>query len=593
MIGGHDPNDSTSIPLPAPSLTATLDDGVEGLRVGRITDLPEGADPDVLERVDAAFDALSDAGAKVVDVEVPAFTYGLTAYYLIAPAEASSNLARYDGVRYGLRVDAPDTNAMYMATREAGFGDEVKRRIMLGTYALSAGYYDAYYGKALKVRRLIADDFARAYEHADVLLTPTSPSVAFEFGDKTDNPLAMYLCDTYTIPSNLSGHPGMNVPFGTGAGGLPVGVQVLAPALGEATMFRVARLEDAAPDGMRRAMQPSLTALAHSLDSRVPVTVRRLRARRRAGGPRRAGDGVEALLRQRQPLRGRAQHQHRPGDARPAGGAAGAQPRRRRAGDAHRAGAQLPHPAVRVPPQELLLSRHAEGVPDQPVRRSAQRRRLARPARRHPGRHRAGPPRGGHRQVDPRRRRRRTHPRQRRVADRLQPRRRAARRDRQPARPPQQRAGPPVRRRAARASCSRSVPPTPRWRRARCAWTPTSACTARRALRHPVRDQEPQLAALARPGDRLRGAPADRPARGGRRGPPGDPPLGRGRRPHAHAADQGGRRRLPLLPRARPRAAGARRRVDRDDPGRAPAASGRAPGPARRCHRRPRWTARR
>jgi aspartyl-tRNA(Asn)/glutamyl-tRNA(Gln) amidotransferase subunit A len=247
VIGGHDPNDSTSIPLPAPTLTATLEDGVEGLRIGRITDLPEGADADVLERVEEAFVALSDAGAKIVDVEVPAFTYGLTAYYLIAPAEASSNLARYDGVRYGLRVDAPDTNAMYMATREAGFGDEVKRRIMLGTYALSAGYYEAYYGKALKVRRLIADDFARAYEHADVLVTPTSPSVAFELGDKTDNPLAMYLCDTYTIPSNLSGHPGMNVPFGTGTGGLPVGVQVLAPALGEATMFRVARtLEEAA-----------------------------------------------------------------------------------------------------------------------------------------------------------------------------------------------------------------------------------------------------------------------------------------------------------------------------------------------------------
>ena len=208
VIGGHDPADSTSIPRPAPAITATLRDGVEGLRVGRITDLPEGADPDVLERVEAAFEALVDAGAKIVDVEVPAFTYGLTAYYLIAPAEASSNLARYDGVRYGLRVEAPDTNAMYMATREAGFGDEVKRRIMLGTYALSAGYYDAYYGKALKVRRLIADDFARAYEHADVLLTPTSPTVAFPIGDKTDNPLAMYLCDTYTIPSNLSGDPG-------------------------------------------------------------------------------------------------------------------------------------------------------------------------------------------------------------------------------------------------------------------------------------------------------------------------------------------------------------------------------------------------
>jgi aspartyl-tRNA(Asn)/glutamyl-tRNA(Gln) amidotransferase subunit A len=247
VIGGHDPADSTSIPRPAPAITATLHDGVEGLRVGRITDLPGGADPDVLERLEAAFDALADAGAKVVDVEVPAFTYGLTAYYLIAPAEASSNLARYDGVRYGLRVDAPDTNAMYMATREVGFGDEVKRRIMLGTYALSAGYYEAYYGKALKVRRLIADDFARAYEHADVLLTPTTPTVAFPLGDKTADPLAMYLCDTYTIPSPLAGDPAMSVPFGTGAGGLPVGVQVLAPTLEEARMFRVAQaLEDAA-----------------------------------------------------------------------------------------------------------------------------------------------------------------------------------------------------------------------------------------------------------------------------------------------------------------------------------------------------------
>jgi aspartyl-tRNA(Asn)/glutamyl-tRNA(Gln) amidotransferase subunit A len=247
VIGGHDPADSTSIPKPAPKITATLHDGVEGLRVGRITDLPGGADPDVLERLEAAFDALADTGAKVVDVEVPAFTYGLTAYYLIAPAEASSNLARYDGVRYGLRVDAPDTNAMYMATREAGFGDEVKRRIMLGTYALSAGYYEAYYGKALKVRRLIADDFARAYEHADVLLTPTTPTVAFPLGAKTADPLAMYLCDTYTIPADLTGDPAMSVPFGTGAGGLPVGVQVLAPTLEEARMFRVAQaLEDAA-----------------------------------------------------------------------------------------------------------------------------------------------------------------------------------------------------------------------------------------------------------------------------------------------------------------------------------------------------------
>ncbi|MBA3803196.1 MAG: Asp-tRNA(Asn)/Glu-tRNA(Gln) amidotransferase subunit GatA, partial [Acidimicrobiia bacterium] len=240
VICGHDPGDSTSIPQPAPELLPVLDTGVEGLRIGRVTDLPGGADEEVTTRVDAAFAALESAGATIVDVEVPAFTYGLTAYYLIAPAEASSNLARYDGVRYGLRVDAADTNAMYAATRSAGFGDEVKRRIMLGTYALSAGYYDAYYGKALKVRRLISDDFARAYGHVDALLAPSSPTVAFPIGERADNPFAMYLCDTYTIPSNLSGHPGMSVPFGTGEGGLPIGVQVLAPALGEPVMFRVA-----------------------------------------------------------------------------------------------------------------------------------------------------------------------------------------------------------------------------------------------------------------------------------------------------------------------------------------------------------------
>jgi len=238
-IAGHDPGDSTSIPEPFAPLGAAMNRGVEGLRVGRITDLPAGADPDVTERFEAAFDALAAAGADIVDVEVPAFTYGLTAYYLIAPAEASSNLARYDGVRYGHRVAAPDTDAMYVATRTDGFGAEVKRRILLGTYALSAGYYDAYYGKAQRVRRLIADDFARAYTHADVLLTPTAPTVAFEIGAKSDDPLAMYLCDTYTIPSNLAGHPAMSVPFGTGADGLPVGVQVLAPAVGEATMFAV------------------------------------------------------------------------------------------------------------------------------------------------------------------------------------------------------------------------------------------------------------------------------------------------------------------------------------------------------------------
>lgn len=240
VLAGHDPLDSTSLPRAAPSLSNVLPQGVSGMRIGRITDMPEGSSPDVLARLEAAFDALRNAGAAIVDVQMPSMLYGLTAYYLVAPAEASSNLARFDGVRYGVRVDAKDLNSMYGATRAAGFGDEVKRRIMLGTYALSAGYYDAYYGKALKVRRLIADDFAKAYEKCDAILTPTSPTVAFKFGDKTNNPLAMYLCDVFTIPTNLAGHAAMSVPFGTGEAGLPVGVQILAPALGEAPMFRVA-----------------------------------------------------------------------------------------------------------------------------------------------------------------------------------------------------------------------------------------------------------------------------------------------------------------------------------------------------------------
>ena len=230
-IGGHDPRDSTSIPEPAASLTEVLDRGVEGLRIGVIEELSgdglEGIADDVRSRLGEAASALDAAGATVETTSVPSTVYGLSAYYVIAPAEASSNLARYDGVRYGLRVDAPNAGDMNTATRTAGFGDEVKRRIMLGTYALSAGYYDAYYGKSQKVRTLIVQDFARAYEEFDLLLCPTAPTTAFPIGEKTADPMTMYLNDVCTIPSNLAGHPAMSVPFGVGDDGMPVGVQLV------------------------------------------------------------------------------------------------------------------------------------------------------------------------------------------------------------------------------------------------------------------------------------------------------------------------------------------------------------------------------
>jgi aspartyl-tRNA(Asn)/glutamyl-tRNA(Gln) amidotransferase subunit A len=248
-MAGHDPLDATSIPEPAPAVSSVLDDGVAGLRVGVITELlGEGIAPDVVARVHEAAEALAAAGAVVADASVPSTRFGISAYYLIAPAEASSNLARFDGVRFGLRVEAPTTNEMMVATRTEGFGAEVKRRIMLGTYALSAGYFDAYYGKAQRVRTLIARDFEAAYADFDVLLSPTSPTTAFPLGAKTADPMTMYMNDVCTIPSNLAGHPSISVPYGTGDDGLPVGVQVLAPALGEAVMFRAAAaLERSAP----------------------------------------------------------------------------------------------------------------------------------------------------------------------------------------------------------------------------------------------------------------------------------------------------------------------------------------------------------
>jgi aspartyl-tRNA(Asn)/glutamyl-tRNA(Gln) amidotransferase subunit A len=250
VLAGPDERDSTCLDGAPPTASGRLDAGVDGLRVGVVEELAgaEGIGADVVARTREAADALAGAGAKVEDVRVPAAVYGLSAYYLIAPAEASSNLARYDGVRYGLRVPADDITEMYLATRSAGFGAEVKRRIMLGTYALSAGYYDAYYGKAQQARTLIIRDFQSAYERFDVLLGPTAPGTAFPLGSKTADPLTMYLNDVCTIASNLSGHPAISVPFGTGDDSLPLGVQVLAPALGETVMFQVAAaLEALAP----------------------------------------------------------------------------------------------------------------------------------------------------------------------------------------------------------------------------------------------------------------------------------------------------------------------------------------------------------
>ena len=241
-IAGHDPLDSTSLPEPTPSLLAHVNDGVAGKRVAIVRELVDGADEDVVRSVEKAVETLKDAGATIVELSIPELHLGLSAYYLIAPAEASSNLARFDGVRFGNRVDGEDVTAMMEATRTAGFGAEVKRRIMLGTYALSAGYFDAYYGQALKVRTRMIEAFATAYQQVDMIIGATTPSVAFEFGSKTNDPMAMYLNDVFTIPTNLAGEAAISVPFGTGEGNLPIGVQLLGPGRSEARLFAAARV---------------------------------------------------------------------------------------------------------------------------------------------------------------------------------------------------------------------------------------------------------------------------------------------------------------------------------------------------------------
>jgi aspartyl-tRNA(Asn)/glutamyl-tRNA(Gln) amidotransferase subunit A len=241
-VAGWDEFDATSIDGPVPRLTGSLDAGVDGLRIGMVTELSgEGIDPEVLRSAKAMADKLAAAGADVAEVSVPSAEYALSAYYLIAPAECSANLARFDGVRYGHRSDIEGTTEEMMShSRSEGFGPEVTRRILLGTYALSAGYYDAFYGQAQKVRTLVRNDFAAVYADVDVLISPTTPTTAFEVGEKAADPLAMYYSDVCTVPSNLSGDPAMSVPIGLDSGGLPIGFQIMAPALGEEMMYRVA-----------------------------------------------------------------------------------------------------------------------------------------------------------------------------------------------------------------------------------------------------------------------------------------------------------------------------------------------------------------
>jgi len=242
VIAGHDHSDSTSASVPVPNYATEIEKPVNGLRIGVPEDyFAEGLDSEVKEKLQAGITLLERLGCKRIPLKMPHTDYAIAAYYIIATAEASSNLARYDGVRYGLRSPAENLIDMYRNTRERGFGPEVKRRIMLGTYALSAGYYDAYYLRAQKVRSLIARDFSDAFLKADVIITPTAPTPAFRLGEKTSDPLQMYLADIYTVTGSLAGVPGLSVPCGKTKEGLPVGMQILAPHFDEARLLRVGR----------------------------------------------------------------------------------------------------------------------------------------------------------------------------------------------------------------------------------------------------------------------------------------------------------------------------------------------------------------
>ncbi len=255
VICGHDERDSTSVSAPLPDFADLKSDGLKGLKIGLPVEYheAEGLHPDVRQAVTAAVDTVTALGAEVVEISLPHTEYGVAAYYIIAPSEASSNLARYDGVRFGVRSqDHTDMIDMFRRTRSAGFGAEVQRRIILGTYALSAGYYDAYYGKASQVRTLIIEDFTRAFERCDVILSPVAPSPAFAVGEKTDDPLTMYLSDVFTLCANLAGIPGISVPCGFSAEGLPIGLQIMGRHFDEARLLQVAHNFEQATDFHKR-----------------------------------------------------------------------------------------------------------------------------------------------------------------------------------------------------------------------------------------------------------------------------------------------------------------------------------------------------
>ncbi len=257
VVAGFDPRDSTTSDRPVGDPEAALARGVEGLRVGFLEEAElEGLDPEVAASVEEARRIFREAGAEVVSVSVPRATVAIAIYYVVASAEASSNLARFDGVRYGPRATDRDLASLYVESRTAGFGAEVKRRILLGTFALASGYYEAYYGRAMRTRQLLSDDFDRAFERADVIVCPSIPAPAFRVGEKTDDPLTMYLSDVFTVPASLSGLPAISVPSGLTRGGLPLGIQVLGPRFGEDAVFAAARaFEQRAgfPDALPRA----------------------------------------------------------------------------------------------------------------------------------------------------------------------------------------------------------------------------------------------------------------------------------------------------------------------------------------------------